>query len=292
MSIDRNELDNYFMKPQFLEGIGNIYPISISDYEKFSSLARKYITQGITTLHNLYKVNKKVNVLDYFVDMGMKMDKELSDLKSIQNNIPRDEDEKNKIDELNKLYEVYSSGQILVYSIYEMEELFSLILKKKVIFKYSITEDGLNYIFDIGDGLYITRDNFKEFRSIIMWQNLLYEIPTSKDKKINESIQQSIKSQSKNNKGGDLCAMISAVGIERGLSDDEIFQYTYYRLRFDYEIITRKMYNLFMFMLRSQGCNDAKIVELSEEVNLRFNPYDMLVGEFKVNSLDKLLQQN
>jgi hypothetical protein len=45
-------------------------------------------------------------------------------------------------------------------------------------------------------------------------------------------------------------------------------------------------------MLRSQGCNDAKIVELSEEVNLRFNPYDMLVGEFKVNSLDKLLQQN
>jgi hypothetical protein len=292
MSIDRNELDNYFMKPQFLEGIGNIYPISISDYEKFSSLARKYITQGITTLHNLYKVNKKVNVLDYFVDMGMKMDKELSDLKSIQNNIPRDKDEKNKIDELNKLYELYSSGQILIYSIYEMEELFSLILKKKVIFKYSLTEDGLNYIFDIGEGLYITRDNFKEFRSIIMWQNLLYEMPTSKDKKINESIQQSIKSQSKNNKGGDLCAMISAVGIERGLSDDEIFQYTYYRLRFDYEIITRKMYNLFMFMLRSQGCNDAKIVELSEEVNLRFNPYDMLVGEFKVNSLDKLLQQN
>ena len=85
--------------------------------------------------------------------------------------------------------------------------------------------------------------------------------------------------------------MLSVVGTERGLSDDEIFQYTFYRLRFDYEIITRKYYNIFMFMLRSQGCESANILELSEEVNLRINPYNMLVGDLKVNSLDKSLEQ-
>ena len=86
--------------------------------------------------------------------------------------------------------------------------------------------------------------------------------------------------------------MISVVGIERGLSDEDIFKYTYYRLYYDYMIINRKFSNLFVFMLRSQGCSDEKITELSEEVNLKFNPYDMIVGDFKINSLDKILQQN
>jgi len=67
MITEINDLDNYFMRPQFIEGMGNIYPISIFDHDVFSKLAGKYITQGITTLHNLYKVNKKTNVLDYFV---------------------------------------------------------------------------------------------------------------------------------------------------------------------------------------------------------------------------------
>jgi hypothetical protein len=291
MITERNELDNYFMRPQFIEGIGDVYPVSIIDYEKFYKLSRKYITQGITTLHNLYKVNKKANELDYFVDMGMKMDKEFQYLKSIQNYIPQNEDEKSKLNELKQLYNLYSSGEIIIYSINELESLFQLLLKKKVTFKFNPNEPQ-DYIFQINnENLFITRDNFREFRDIVIWQNLLYEIPTSKNKRINEDIQRTIKSQTKDSKGGDLCAMISAVGIERGLSDEEIFKYTYYRLRFDYEIITRKNYNVFMFMLRSQGCNEAKIIELSEEVNLRFNPYDMIVGQFKLNTLDEILQK-
>lgn len=291
MIAERNELDNYFMRPQFLEGVGNIYPISIFNYEKFSILARKYITQGITTLHNLYKVNKKVNELDYFIDMGIKMDTEITKLEEIKTLIPNNDEEQNKYNELMQLLNLYHSGKVLTYSISELEELFSLLLQKKVVFKCN-PNDLQEYVFQIEDeNLYITRDNFKEFRDIVMWQNILYEMPTSKDKNINEAIEKSLKSQNKNNKSGDLCAMISVVGIERGLSDDEVFKYTFYRLRFDYEIITRKLNNIFVFMLRSQGCDSAKIQELSEEVKLRFNPYDMLVGGITFNSLDKSLQQ-
>jgi len=219
------------------------------------------------------------------------MDKEIEYLNNIKQYTPINEDEQSKYNELMQLLNLYNSGQVMTYSIYELEQLFSLLFKKQVMFK-CLSQEELNYVFQIeNDGLYITRDNFKELRGIVMWQNLLYEMPTSKDKRINEEIQRTIKSQTKDNKGGDLCAMLSVVGSERGLSDEEIFKYTYYRLRFDYEIITRKNYNIFMFMLRSQGCNDAKIIELSEQVNLRFNPYDMIVGDFKVNSLDKILQQ-
>jgi len=291
MITEINDLDNYFMRPQFIEGMGNIYPISIFDHDVFSKLAGKYITQGITTLHNLYKVNKKTNVLDYFVSTSLKMDKEIEYLNNIKQYTPINEDEQSKYNELMQLLNLYNSGQVMTYSIYELEQLFSLLFKKQVMFK-CLSQEELNYVFQIeNDGLYITRDNFKELRGIVMWQNLLYEMPTSKDKRINEEIQRTIKSQTKDNKGGDLCAMLSVVGSERGLSDEEIFKYTYYRLRFDYEIITRKNYNIFMFMLRSQGCNDAKIIELSEQVSLRFNPYDMIVGKLKANSLDKILQQ-
>lgn len=292
MITERSELDNYFMRPQFLEGVGNIYPISIFDYEEFSWLSRKYITQGITTLHNLYKINKRTNLLDYFVNTAIKMDKELLYLKSIQNYTPNNEEERIKLLELNKIYELYNSQQVLTYSIKELERLFSLLLKKTVTFQVS-QENINNYRFEIeNENLFITRENFSELRDIVMWQNLLYEMPTSKDKQINEDIQRTLEVQTKENKGGDLCAMISVVGIERGLSDEETFKYTYYRLRFDYEIITRKMYNIFTFMLRSQGCSSVKIVELSEEVNLRFNPYDMIVGKFKISELDKKLQQS
>ena len=291
MIRERNDLDNYFMRPQFIDGIGDVYPISIFDHEEFTKLASKYITQGITTLHNLYKVNKKTNVLDYFVSTALKMDKEIAYLNNVKQYIPTNEDEQVKYNELMQLLNLYNSGQVMTYSIYELESIFSLLLKKQVEFRISKTDEQDYHFKVVNEDLYITRDNFKEFRDVVMWQNLLYEIPTSKDKRINEEIQRTIKSQTKDNKGGDLCAMLSVVGSERGLSDEEIFKYTYYRLRFDYEIITRKNYNIFMFMLRSQGCSEAKIIELSEEVNLRFNPYDMIVGEFKINSLDKILQQ-
>lgn len=287
----RNDLDNYFMRPQFLEGIGNIYPISIFNYERFSILSRKYITQGITTLHNLYKVNKKANELDYFVDTSIKMGREMAKLEEAKKCIPNNEEEQIQYNELVKLYNLCTSGMVMVYSLSELEELFSLLLQKKVIFMCNPNEIQ-DYIFQVeNEDLYINRDNFKEFRDIVQWQNVLYEMPTSKDKNINEAIEKSLKSQNKNNKSGDLCAMISVVGIERGISDEEVFKYTFYRLRFDYEIITRKLNNIFVFMLRSQGCESAKIQELSEEVNLRFNPYDMLVGDITSNSLDKKLQK-
>jgi hypothetical protein len=97
--INRNDLDDYFMKSYFIENIGNVYPVNIFNYDRFSLLAGKYITQGITTLHNLYKVPKTVNVLDYFIEMALKMYNEIAHLASVQNIIPENEEQKNKLNE-------------------------------------------------------------------------------------------------------------------------------------------------------------------------------------------------
>jgi hypothetical protein len=290
--MNRNDLDNYFMRPQFVEGIGNVYPISILNYERFRILANKYITQGITTLHNIYKVDKSVNELDYFVENSIKMDTEISRLKEIKNLTPNNEEEQKQYDELMQLLNLYDTGKVIIYSIFELEELFSMLLKKQVVFKYN-SNNLQDYIFQVeNENLFITKDNFNEFKDIVMWQNLLYEMPSSESEFINERIQKTIELNSKDNKGGDLCAMISVVGIERGLSDDDIFKYTYYRLYYDYMVINRKFSNLFIYMLRSQGCSEAKIQELSEAVDLYFDPMDLIVdrkAKINGNGLEKQL---
>jgi hypothetical protein len=191
--INRNDLDDYFMKPYFINSIGDIYPVNIFNYERFRELASKYIVQGITTLHNLYKVSKDIDPLNYFVDMGLRMDKEISYLESLHNYIPQNEDEKNKLCEPNQLYELYKSGNIIVYSIKELEELFSIILQKEVKF-YCLLEDPLkNYYFGVNnEQVYITKDNFNELREVVMWQNILFEPPTSPSKIGNDLIKQTI----------------------------------------------------------------------------------------------------
>jgi hypothetical protein len=224
--------------------------------------------------------------------MGLKTDVEIYNLEEAKKCIPQNKEEENKLNELMQLYEIYRSGKILTYSIHELEKLFSLLVKKEVVFKYN-PNNIKDYIFEIENGLYITANNFKEFRDIVMWQNLLYEMPSSESEFINERIRKTLELQTKDNKGGDLCAMISVVGTERGLSDEEIFKYTYYRLYYDYMVINRKYSNLFVFMLRSQGCSEAKIEELSEAIDLRFDPMDLIVdrnAKIVGNGLDKQLK--
>ena len=193
---------------------------------------------------------------------------------------------------MNEIYNKYKSGNILIYSIKELEELFSIVLNKEVVFKISI-DNPQDYVFEVvNENLFVTKYNFKDLRDIIINQNLLYEMPTSPSDFINEMIQESIKIHNKDNNGGDLCAILSTVGIERGLSDEQIFNYTYYRLFYDYTIISRKYDNLFVFMLRSQGCESAKITNLSEKVDLTFDPMDLIVDKNSSiigSSLDKKL---
>lgn len=255
LMINRNDLDDYFMNPYFIENIGNIYPVNIFKHERFRELAGKYIVQGINTLHNLYKVPKDKNELDYFVDLGFRMDKEINYLKSIQNYTPQNDDEKNKLNELKQLYQRYLSGDIIIYSIAELEELFSIILQKQINFYCNIDNPMDNYYFKVKDEeLYITKNNFNELKEVVMWQNILFEPPTSPSKIGNDLIRQTIEVEfGKNEDSGNLASICSIVSVNSGIPDEQIKKYSYYRLMYDFASINRQHGNIFTFMLRSQG---------------------------------------
>lgn len=279
----RNDLDDYFMNPYFVEGIGNIYPINIFNYERFRELAGKYIIQGINTLHNLYKVPKNTNELDYFVNNSIKMDVEINKLNEIKKYNPTNEQEKSQYDELMKLLELSKSGSIVIYSLRELEELFSLILQKQVKFYCDFENPLDNYYFKIEDEeLFITKDNFDELRSVICWQNILFEPPTSPSKIGNDLIRQTIEVEfGKNEDSGNLASICSIVSVNSGISDEQIKKYSYYRLMYDFSSINRQHGNMFTFMLRSQGCNEAVITDLSQAINLHKNPYDIIFRKHK-----------
>lgn len=294
--INRSELDDYFMKPYDLQGVGLIYPVKLYNYQRFKYLANKYLVQGNETLFNLYKIPKDTNLLDYFVRKGYesyelndRLDKELRRIED--NNLkPTNEDEKKYIKSLYAMKDNYTNNKDKMYLIEELKELFSIVFQSDIKFNY-INKDNYNFEI-ISNHNYINRDNFYDIREIVMWENLLIEFPTSPNPYINDMIENAFRLHEKehSSKGSNMCSIISVVSIKRKISDNEIYEYTYYRLMYDYSIIMKEHGNFLMFMLRSQGCNDAEINDLGEKVDLKPNYDDILLGSSNgMTNLDKKL---
>lgn len=284
--IDRTELDDYFMKPYDLKGVGLIYPVELFNYQRFKYLASKYLIQGNQTLFNLYKVPKDTNLLDYFVgkgyenhDMNNKVNEEIQRIE-VNDLKPANEKEENYIKSLYAMRDNYTNNKDKMYLIEELKELFSIVFQSDIKFNY-INKDNYNFEI-ISNHNYINRYNFYDIREVVMWENLLNEPPTSPNKFGNQAIERAIK-QEFGDVETSLASICSVVSCNSGVSDNELMQYTYYRLRYDFEIVNRQHGNLFSFMLRSQGNSQAEISNLSEIIDLHKNPYDCLFRKFDNN---------
>lgn len=268
----RDVLDDYFMKPQYIDGIGNIYPISIKSYEIFRELSGKYIINGIKTLHNLYKVDENTNVFDYILNMSIKGETEYNHLLSLKKYEATTDEEKQQLETINDILIKIKNKEISFFLITELEELFSLILKSKVKFNPNLQ----SFVVEGNNDLNINRFNFDIFREVVMWQNILFEPLTSPSKFGNQAIQRAINAQFKDSNSS-LASIISVVKCNSGITDSELENYSYYRLIYDFTTINRTHGNIFSFMLRSQGCSEATINNLSDEIDLHKNPYDGLL---------------
>ena len=278
MIIDK-DFYNYFMKPQPLDGVGDIYPIKIAEYSIFKEYASKYLLAGRKWLANICKYPKDEYILDFFVKNALMM--EVIEVSG------------NEFEEGSNITEVLKSDELLKYKISEMEEMFSMTLKKAVKFELlSVIDDAvIDYRFQIGEGdKYITKFNFENYREVVMEQNLLFEPLTSPSERGNEAIQNAIKVLSKNGVTQDLISVCSTVSTYKGVSDEELQEYTYYRLMCDFETINRINNNIIYAMFMAQGSKDAEITYLGEVINVSKNPYEGLLKRNGDNQLTKRLQ--
>ena len=281
-----SDLKNYFMKPTNIEGIGDIHPIRLGEIEKFNKLSPKYLAVGRKYLTNIFKYPQKDYMLDFFVFNAYI----IGELEKAINDDRCTTEEKM---EFEARLNVLNANPQNKYSINEMTELFSMTLNKEVTFElYGVSEDNtIDYVFKIEDNNSITKYNFEEYRSIVMAQNIIFEPLTSPSKEGNDIIQNAIEVLNKNSGKFDLQSVCSVVSVYKGISDTELYGYTYYRLMMDFETINRINGNMFSAIFMSVGSKDAEIVNLAEYIDLDNNPYKGLISKYKASNLDKRLSK-
>ena len=273
------ELNNYLMLPEEIEGIGKVYPIKLREWDKFCKIGGMIFSNGIQNIKNLYKFEGDYS-LDFYVGKGTPAfvfkktyDNLMSNI-NILNTI-----EKNIIE--NNIKELKKSIK-LDFTIEDVEELFGLVLREKVKYEYVETEENVEYLFKIEDSnCSINKYNFEELRKVVMKQNLMYEPLTSPDELTNMILQQSVEKMINKNKGKGRSFenIVAMVSLEKGLKDEEVLDYTYYRIMKDYYMIERKHKNIYNAIFMSQGAKKCKIESFDEDIDMYYNPYDHIFGD-------------
>lgn len=295
---------NYFMQPYFMESINsNIYPIKNRDYDKFSELANKFLVNDIKNINNIARIQCEINnekfqslpynnLFEYTISLINQHEKNkeyINDKIKFLDTIPKDElnDFLKENKEANEYVNVIKS-----YSINGVEnEIFTMLemlLKKKVTLvsnQIAILDNGIITGF-------INKDNFDEFREVVMRNNLLYKPLIGFNKVSNDVIQKTIEAKSNKGKHSSIESILATISVNKNISDEELQEYTRYRTMADFTAITRQHFNQFYFVMKSVGCEGIEINDLSEEMSLYNNPYDGILQKHNgYNSLDTKLKK-
>jgi hypothetical protein len=215
-------LKDYFGQPDYIEGIGEIYPIKVLEYQEFQQLAQRYIT-----------IDKKA----LEIELGEKFKEStlmlvLSQIKAYE--IANDD---------NRLALVSSSEleqfKILREAEYKLniedfEKVLKMILHKDVFYD----EDGVRFKIQDEDVLSekeINQENFDEFKKVVMRQNLLFT-PLYYEDPILQSILMSLRENKaqESNSQFDLETICQVVSNEKKIPQYELQNFTYYMLIADY----------------------------------------------------------
>lgn len=302
------KLDNYLMKPQEVEGIGNVYPIGFLEHEEFSKLANNYIVLTMPKRNNQLAQQweklteeghiprsekfKRLEFKDIFswivAVFKLEQDKREKNLRMIERKeLLKD---KGKLSEMMDKYGVDGVEFIKAYEVEKLEsdnilELFKYTVKKEVIFNgesFDIVQEGEV----IGS---INSDNFDEYRDLVMNQNILHEPRIAPNLKSQAAIDQAIKRKFGDEESS-LESMIAFVCSDGA----DISNYTYYRLRADFMAKMNKLNYITTAIFASQGAKtkgggDIEITNVTAPFNLDKNPYADLMKVAKRTKLDEVL---
>ena len=303
---------NYFMRPYFMKSINtHIYPIKNDDYDEFLALANMFLVNDIKNLNNIIRIQHETlqqqgvidrfekpkllefdTLFEYIVDLINKHDsykKDLDDKVKYLETVSKYELDKflKENRELEKyvsnLQDYKNNG--IGNEIYKMLE---MVLKKKVL----LSGEGIAIIDnDIIIGV-INKDNFDEFRDVVMKNNLLYKPLLGFNKLSNDTIQKVITLRSEKGKPSSIESILATISVNKNISDEELQSYTRYRTMADFTSIIRQHFNQFYFVMKSVGCEGIEINDLSEEMDLYKNPYDGILQKHNgYNSLDEKLEK-
>lgn len=309
---DNWELDNYFMNPAYVKNIGLVYPINLKNYNEFIKLANEYILLDVKKKNNLIQqlhekailngeVDRKSkpklidcdNIFDWYVSQIISIDKSLldSDVKyivKIKERLDKLKEEDRQVillenPEISNMLDTLESNKIAFNQVKEqLCELFKYTVHHEVVFNFELKR------FDIlcNNELYgfVDRDNFYEYRDMIMEQNIIHEPRIAPNLRSQEEIDKALKQRFSDGETS-LESMVAIADI--GFED-----ITYYRLYVEFTSKIRELDYIGAVIYRANGCKmdgdkEIPIPNLSEPFSFKNNPYNNLLTKAKYSKLDK-----
>lgn len=241
-------------KPDYIEGVGNIYPITMDKYETFQEVSNPLYISRQHFGENEYKLLDLVLFYSYY------------------------DHEDNE----------YTREEYIKKMIKDMEKLFSLILKTDV---YFIQLEYGDYFFYANENQKITRDNYDFVRKTIMKQNLMFEQKIFKNETVREWAEMILKERAKKSLKITMEDMISTISTKTGKHYWDLEKYSIYQIYSDfYRIFKDKDYDT-CIAYRCAGDDKIKIEHFAESLDLYKNPYDdLFVSNDKLKNLDKAMK--
>ena len=237
-----------FGRPDYVDGIGLIYPVQMKNYDDFMSVANilclSYEHFNVDEIKkDLHKEN--IKLLDLVI------------LSATQN-----------------------QGYL---GIYNLTKALKLVLREDVRF------NQVENTFNMKDGNKITRDNYDQFREIVMTQNLLFTPKVYKNKKLQEWAEKVIKARAKSAIPSDIESQISTAALLTNKNFNEIEEWSIYQfnMQFNRALKLESYKTTIQYMLA--GSQDVNLEHFAEIINLLKNPYDDI---FKDKNSGKLKNLN
>lgn len=288
-------LDNYFMKPYYLNRLGLVYPISLYEYDDFSPLASEFILLDMPKRNNLAKQQfekaKIEGIIDYsikfepleqthlfdWITSSIEHNKEqeevYKEIKEKTNGLPQEQIEE-VIKENENCRELivralnYNGKSIKDY----ICELISKTVKCEVVYEYVtkcfcvIKDNKITGVLD--------RDNFYEYRKVVMEQNVLHEPRVGGNVQSQEYIDRELKVLYGDNES----SVESMVAFVSSSNSRDISDYTYYRLKADFIMEMRKLDYSVTNNYNANGCktkdgSSISVPSITEPLGLDVNPY-------------------
>lgn len=242
-----------FSKPQFIEGVGNIYPIKVIDNDEF---------------------NECSNIILYS-----------------KNHFNIDDIEQYKL--LDILISVFNEEAIKkltqLFSLVLRKDVSFIIADNYYGFRIDDTNDYCD--FRINNNI-INSDNYDTVREIILKQNILFEPKVFKNKLVQQWAEKVLEARRKNGVKITMEDMITTVKVYEGISYEEVANMSLYQLYADFKRISKLMGYEKDITFLAAGADIKNIEHYAEEVDMFEDPYgNIFVKKEKLNSLNKALGQ-
>lgn len=228
-----------FGEPEHIEGIGDVYPVKLKDYDDF-------IEHSVFlhfSINHFEEEFRKYALLELLI-FGLK-DKEM---------------------------------------INDMEKLFSMVLKKPIVF--FINENSFGFS---GEDTRIDKHNYDKLRSVIMKQNLMFEQKIYKNKIVQEWANKVIQARAKNSIKIEFEDKISTVSVFTGKHYWDLAEYTIYQLETDFNRIIKFTEYEKAVLARTAGA-DVPLEHYSENLELFRSPYEDLFKDKKAAKLNSAIK--